>query len=331
MLLFVLSVAACGGAFGGVPQEPFTQSSLKPNLGRPHRLDLDVTSLAAISDRLIDLARVRELTLVKQSCEGRRCQLAFRGKPVDRRIFKGTANLVMSYYSRFFVWLEQTDAGSKLSAIGVPVLGGEMSCPEGYEQALVCQPKKLNHAHERDLVASVKDEWGYDISGANEAEMLQGLLDELKRWRPAAGAPTPGRPRSVIVAVFDIEDQSGRIGASTLAQLTEYLAARLTQVCGYKVIPRDQLRERLVKQKRESYRQCFDQRCQIELGKAMAAEKSLATKLIRAGKACALTSMLYDLRSEATERAATVKTECTEEALLGGMEQLAKQLAGGGA
>jgi hypothetical protein len=331
-LLGVALLAGCAGAMGP-PQEPFTHSSLGPNLGKPHELEIEVSSLGALGDRLIELARVRELTLVKQSCEARSCLLAFRSKPLDRRIFKGTTNLVLSYYSRYFIWLEPTARRTRVSAVGVPVLGGEMACPAGWEQRLGCRTTSLNRHPDRTLVASVKEEWGYDVSGANEAETLQGLLDELRQWRPKAasgvGSGASGKRRAAIVAVFDIEDQSGRIGNSVLAQLTEYLAAKVTQVAGYQVVPREQLRSRLVAQKRESFKQCYDQRCQIELGKAVAAEKSLATKLIRVGKTCALTSLLYDLKTEATERAATVKTECTEESLLGGMEQLARQLAAG--
>jgi hypothetical protein len=43
------------------------------------------------------------------------------------------------------------------------------------------------------------------------------------------------------------------------------------------------MRDRIASDKAESYRACVDQSCQIELGKAMAAQKSLATKLIRVG------------------------------------------------
>ena len=92
------------------------------------------------------------------------------------------------------------------------------------------------------------------------------------------------------------------------------------------MVPRGQLRSRLAAEKVKSYRKCMDQRCQIELGKAMAAQKSLATKLLKVGKQCALTALLYDLKTEATDRAASVRTGCTEDALLAGVEKVARQL-----
>jgi hypothetical protein len=281
-------------------------------------------------DRVITLAKQRELTLVKQTnCTARRCELALRSKPVDRRVFKSTKSFILSYYSRYFVSINRGAGKVRISAVGVPVLGGEMSCPDYMKRKTGCKVAALNRGHDADLVTSVRREWGYDISGAVEGETLQGLLLELKRARAVASGTSGASPRKpLIVAVFDIEDRSGRFKAATLGQLTEYLSAKVTQIAGYQVIPRDQLRARLTAEKRRSFKECYDQRCQIELGKAVAAQKSLATKLLRVGSKCALTSLLYDLKTEATDRAASVKTTCTEEALLTGVEQLARQLSG---
>ncbi|HSA24008.1 MAG TPA: hypothetical protein P5076_21290, partial [Myxococcota bacterium] len=94
--------------------------------------------------------------------------------------------------------------------------------------------------------------------------------------RRVAGGPAP------VVAVFDIQDASRMLPrAEDRDQLTEYLAAQLTELAGFRVVPRDQLRARLQQQKTVGYQQCYDQSCQIELGKAMAAEKSLSTKLLK--------------------------------------------------
>ena len=77
-----------------------------------------------------------------------------------------------------------------------------------------------------------------------------------------------------------------------------------------------------------SYKQCFDQTCQIELGKAISAQKSLAVKLLRVGGKCAITASLCDLATETTERGASTRTECSDEALMDGMDHVARQLAG---
>jgi hypothetical protein len=130
-----------------------------------------------------------------------------------------------------------------------------------------------------------------------------------------------------IVAVFDMEDRGAGLSKDTLNNLTDYLAAMLTEG-GYQVIPRDQIRDRLKQQRKESYKECFDQSCQIELGKEMAAQKSLATKVLKIGKKCRVTGDLYDLKRAASERAATAGSGCSEDELLAAVEEVAAKLTG---
>ena len=140
----------------------------------------------------------------------------------------------------------------------------------------------------------------------------------------APPAPAEDRP---IVAVFDMEDRGAGLSRDTLNNLTDYLAAMLTEG-GYQVIPRDQIRDRLKQQRKESYKECFDQSCQIELGKEMAAQKSLATKVLKIGKKCRVTGDLYDLKRAASERAATAGSGCSEDELLAAVEEVAAKLTG---
>lgn len=333
-LLSSLLLAGCVGMMS-LPKDKFVTSSLDKNKGRYHR-QLVVGGVSQVAGRLIAVAKERDMVLVHQKRNTGRVELAFRSKPVDRRVFKGTTSRNLSYYSRYFFRLE--DAGGKVEILGVglPVLDGRVSCPAGAKPLVACRVERLTHKRGKTLVASVRAEWGYDISGKNEAESLTGMLVEVSRGdggldvkvasKSAASAP-PAR-KGMIVAVFDIEDRVGLLSAKTRGQLTEYLAAGVTRFAGYQVVPRDQLRRRLAAEKRKSYKLCVEQRCQIELGKALAAKKSLATKLLKVGKQCAFTALLYDLRTEATERAAQVRTACDQDALLGGVEKLAKQLAG---
>ncbi|MCK5795889.1 MAG: hypothetical protein KAI47_01810 [Deltaproteobacteria bacterium] len=131
-----------------------------------------------------------------------------------------------------------------------------------------------------------------------------------------------------VVAVFDIADPSKRFKQETLDQLTDYLAAQLAAVTNVKVIPRSQLRQRLVKERKKSYKRCYDSSCQIEMGKAVAAQKTLGTKLLRIGNTCAIASSLYNIRTETTDRAATVDTRCSADALLSAIKRLVRKLAG---
>ena len=128
-----------------------------------------------------------------------------------------------------------------------------------------------------------------------------------------------------VVAVFDIEDRGSGLEHGVLSNLRDFLCAGLTEA-GYQIIPRAHILERLHAQKIESYKECFDHKCQIELGKELAAEKSLATQILRIGDKCQLSAVLYDLKKAATEKAATAESDCVEQALVKGVGELAKKL-----
>ena len=46
---------------------------------------------------------------------------------------------------------------------------------------------------------------------------------------------------------------------------------------------------------------------------------------VQIGSNCAISSTLYDLKSETTEKAASVRTECSENALMDGMDQISSR------
>lgn len=147
----------------------------------------------------------------------------------------------------------------------------------------------------------------------------------------AQATPPTSAPRStrIILAVFDVQDLSHKFKRPTLQQLTEYLSARLTQVTRYRVVPRDQLRARLFSEKKGTYRECYEESCQIELGKALAAQKSLSTKILKVGKRCAISSILYDFKTETAETSALVRTDCDEDSLMDCMDRVARQFSTG--
>ena len=130
-----------------------------------------------------------------------------------------------------------------------------------------------------------------------------------------------------IVAVFDMEDRGSGIDREVLANLTDYLASLLAEG-GYQVIPRDKIRESLTTEKKESFKACYDQACQIELGRELAAEKVLATQILKIGKTCQVTSNLYDLKRTATELAANASASCDVDSLLGAVRTVAAKLCG---
>lgn len=143
----------------------------------------------------------------------------------------------------------------------------------------------------------------------------------------AAPAAAPRPARAAIVAVFDIEDSSKKWDAALLDQLTDYLASKVAQSSRFKVVPRSQIRARLTREKTKAYKSCYDEACQIELGKALSAQKTISTKIIKVGSRCALIANLYDLRTETAERASSVETNCSTDLLMTAAARLAQQLA----
>jgi hypothetical protein len=140
---------------------------------------------------------------------------------------------------------------------------------------------------------------------------------------PDEPAPVDARP---VIAVPPLQDRARLLKGSLVAQLTDYLPARVAELGRFRVVPEAQLAEELRRDKGRSYGECFDERCQLELGKALAASKVLSTKVSRVAGECALSVTLFDLVSETSETAATVRTACDERALVDGLDQLVQRL-----
>ena len=152
-------------------------------------------------------------------------------------------------------------------------------------------------------------------------------MGDGSRPQLSPAAHIAGTAERVTVAVFDIRDSSTHFPPTTIDQISRYLAVRLAETGRFRVVPRDQLRERLYENKKAGYEVCYDQSCQIELGKAVAAQGSLATDLLKIGDRCAISSSLYDLRTETTRAAASVQTNCTANELMTGIDGLVAKLS----
>jgi len=143
---------------------------------------------------------------------------------------------------------------------------------------------------------------------------------------PARAAPDgSARP---IVAVFEIELSGVVLGRGPRQGLDDYLYNKIAGLGRFKLVPRSQLRSRLRAQKRESYNACYDQSCQIEIGKELAAQKSFSSKIIRLGGKCLVTMALFDLRSATTEQAADASGGCGVSELIRSIERAALKFGG---
>jgi len=132
-----------------------------------------------------------------------------------------------------------------------------------------------------------------------------------------------------IVAVYDIHNLGTPLSPNVVKRLGDYLAGRLAMCPRFAVAPRDQLREQLAGQRTESRRDCYDQSCQIEFGKLLSADKSLATSLIKLGRVCVVTSSLYDVRTETTDGAADEEGLCTEDGIRQSLKTVISMLCQG--
>lgn len=153
---------------------------------------------------------------------------------------------------------------------------------------------------------------------------------------PTAVLPALPADERPIVAVMDIEDQSGDLKQATVETLTDYLRALLAGSGRFMVVDKGRQQEtrvKLVKDLREeSYKPCYDRSCQIPLGQALAADSVLATNVMRLGNTYIVRSELVDLAKGASVAGGTAKCDALprkglEDRLATALESLLPQVA----
>ena len=145
----------------------------------------------------------------------------------------------------------------------------------------------------------------------------------------AGAGPARGQDRRPALAVFNLEDKNARLSEGQLEQLSGYLTSLLVASKQFQVVPRRHVQVELRNRKRQSIDDpCFSDECQIEIGKALAAEKMLAGSVARLDERICIVSLnVYDLRNETAELAAAARGGCDTEALVGMLERTVKDLA----
>jgi hypothetical protein len=146
---------------------------------------------------------------------------------------------------------------------------------------------------------------------------------------PIAGRAQQG-PSMPFVAVFEMQNDGSPLPPDAVSRMGNYLFTNLAACGAYRLVPQDQVRERLARQKTESYRECYDQTCQIELSREMAADKALSSSVTKVGSVCQVSASLYDLTTAAIDRAAVAEGPCTEEGVRGAILTVVARLCGGG-
>jgi len=209
-------------------------------------------------------------------------------------------------------WVLEDPAGKEVWKRVVPPGGATGVCLDGQNLSAAL---KFN-------VEDIITELSAAALGAEQ--QAQKARDRLAR--PAVPAEPAAPARQEVLAVFDLQDSSKQLTDDVLVQLTDFLSTAMTATGRYSVVPREQLRGRLVDEKTKSYKVCYDAACQIELGKAVSAQKTLFVQLLKVGTKCSLVAKLYDLKTETAVAGATIPTGCEAEDLLESMGKVATQL-----
>jgi hypothetical protein len=139
------------------------------------------------------------------------------------------------------------------------------------------------------------------------------------------------------LAVMELQDQTRTLDAGVLESLTDALRTQIAQSGRFIVIDKSRqaaaLQKLVADQKKESYKACYDSRCQIPLGQALAADSILRTKLTRVGSYYLLNAELVDLEKEAVTGAAQARVLAQPRAdrddrLLAAVSSVGRQLTG---
>lgn len=159
---------------------------------------------------------------------------------------------------------------------------------------------------------------------------------DLVSSEPATSPPPPvtTAAEAKIVAVMEVRDLNasdparaidGLLRENVGDQLRVFLAAG-----GFSTIDRgaqeSMLSEQIADAKADSYRTCYDERCQIELGKALAAQFILRSQITRFGSSCVLNGELIDIAKEIVVTAGASRGDCSDEGFYEMTESLAKQI-----
>ena len=134
-----------------------------------------------------------------------------------------------------------------------------------------------------------------------------------------------------VMAIMDVEDVNKGIKNKSIDtdlvrnigdQLRIFVAERGLQTVD-KSAQEAAFKDSINRVKNESYGACYDDSCQIELGKALAATHILRSKITRFGSKCVLNGELIDLRSEVAVAAASSRGDCVAEGFLNMSEEVA--------
>ena len=133
-----------------------------------------------------------------------------------------------------------------------------------------------------------------------------------------------------ILAVMDIEVVGFKLTPSSVDRLSALLTGRVMALGLFQVVQREAVQKRLVEMKKDSYSDCRAESCQIQLGVALSAQKTLSAQVVKVGNRCTVNMSVIDIKSEATTgRGASVDGACDETGIADSLNLAVTRIAGG--
>ena len=133
-----------------------------------------------------------------------------------------------------------------------------------------------------------------------------------------------------ILAVMEIEDETGKFSDNQIQQAAKYLRAKLEVAGTFMVVPKSRQDKALIRElRKESYKDCYAEQCQIELGKELAADTILKSRVTEFAGTCTLSSAMVSLGSAASVGGASADFDCSEKGLKGALHRVLEKVLGG--
>jgi hypothetical protein len=135
-----------------------------------------------------------------------------------------------------------------------------------------------------------------------------------------------GQEENPIIAIFPIQTEGIELKKSDQTSLSSFLGAAIIEGGVFRRVPSGELQKALRTKRNESHKLCYDSKCQIELGRELAASKSLATRVSKIGGSCWLISELFDLKTQASDTSAMVDCSCSTSGMMKSIRKVAAKL-----
>lgn len=151
---------------------------------------------------------------------------------------------------------------------------------------------------------------------------------------PAAAVPAPvtDQPGLAPVAgqlklvVFPINSQGTTLQQDVWAKLSVFLNAKLASNPNFQIVSGQATTDKAAAVAPADDKQCQQTGCQLGVGQALGADRVLRTKVARFGSKCALSAVLFEVGKGVAVGGHSVTVDCSEEALIGAIEQVSTKL-----